>query len=597
MKKLAFLLIIFSLLHSFSIISYETNSVVLTNGDLNVYERMVFELDEVYNEGYRSIRQEDFESLGSIMVHSVQLNDNNVPYEKIMNGQNAEIVWKKTVLGQNIVELNYTIKNRVEIYDDFARICYEHYGANWPVSAGNFVSRMTLPEETRGSTMHFEVYSEKKGNAYIDDLTIIIEMDNVPQGNYIGGCYLFYKGAVNTTKTVSGSAYDILQEEREFYGSESVLEPEFSPLICLSFFFIIFLIFFFSALAVYTKNKRKIRYPENILPPEKEEPSVVSVLMRNELSKKDIMAATILGLISRGIIEITELEKKGEKSEELKKERTMLFLKKENAKLEHHEKTLIEMLFENGNEVDLDAMAEEFEKVKTKKDAQKLKVVAKLELFYKQIEAIIRSNGIYDLITKKNEKMTSILIVCIIAVMASCPFSVFFMEVAETLFADGDFISFSVFVGSAVGILLSIVYMFADYMKPEAPKTMKDKFAKWDGFIRAVKASRLKEYPPASAIIWDDIIVYATALGLTDKVRKHLSELKSFKLEKFDKFDKVRFATYHFATSAIAVSNLSKYGNRSGPRSRGGFSSSSSGGWSGGGGGFSGGSSGGGGFR
>ena len=601
MRKLIFifvLMLLFSTVFSFSIVSYETDSVVLTNGDLNIYEKIIFDLDEVYGEGYRSIRPEDFDSLSNINVHSVELNGDAVAYEKTLNGEYAEIIWKKTVLGENVVELNYTIKDRVELYDDFARICYEHYGANWAVPAQKFSSRITLPEETRGRTMHFEVYSDKKGEAYVDDLSIVIEIDNVPSGNYVGGCYLFFKGAVNTTRIVPGSAYEILQEEREFYGSESVLEPEFSPLICLSFLFIIFLIFLFSALAVYTKNKKRIIYPENILPPEKEEPSIVSVLMKNDFPKKDIMAATILRLISRGVIDIVELEKKGKKTAELKKERTILLLKKKNAKLEHYEKTLIDMLFEKGDEVDLDAMAEEFEKVKTKNEAKKQNVVAKLEKFYNQIESIIRSRGMYDLTKEANHKRTSVMIMCIIALMVSFPFSIFFIEVATTLFADADFISFAVFVGSAFGIVLSIVYMFADFLKPGAPKKLEEKFAKWDGFVRAVKSSRLKEYPPASAVIWDDIIVYATALGLTDKVKKHLSELKAFDIRKIEKIEKVRNSVFMYYASAHALSNLSKYGNRRGSvRSSGGFSSASSGGWSGGGGGFSGGSSGGGGFR
>ncbi len=115
--------------------------------------------------------------------------------------------------------------------------------------------------------------------------------------------------------------------------------------------------------------------------------------------------------------------------------------------------------------------------------------------------------------------------------------------------------------------------------------------------ISAIKASRLKEYPPASAVIWDDIIVYATVLGLAEKVEKHLSELKAFDIRKIERIDKVRTSVFTYYVAAHSVSNLSKYGRRSGPRSSGGFSSASSGGWSGGGGGFSGGSSGGGGFR
>ncbi len=598
MKNYFFILLLLSAVHAFSIVSYENDARVLANGDLNVYEKMVFDLEQEYNEGYRSIRPDDFDSLSDISVHSVKVNGNPVRYETVMNGQYAEIIWLKTYVGQNIVELNYTIRDRVELYDDFAKICYEHYGANWAVPAQSFVSRMKLPEQTRGRTMHFEVYSTKKGEAHVDDLTIVIEMDSVPSGNYIGGCYLFFKGAVNTTKTVSGSAYELLQEEREFYGSETILEPESDPSLCMAILFIIFLVFLVPSLRVYNKNKKRIVYPPNILPPEKEEPGVVSVLVRQNLSMKDIMAATILGLISRGVIDIVELEKKGETSAKVKRERTILILKKKNAKLKNYEKTIIDMLFEKGDEVDLDAMAREFEKVKTKKEAKELKVVKGLNRFNDEIEKVLKDGKVYDLKDNMKSKTGIVVGVFFFAFILICALSFLILEVATILLADENFLGFLLFITCLIGIAGFEIFLFSDYLKPTAPKNMEDKLAKWIAFVRAIKASRLKEYPPASAVIWDDIIVYATALGLTDKVKKHLYELKSFNLEKIERMERVTSSTYFYYTSAVAVSNLSKYGRRSGPRSSGGFSSASSGGWSsGGGGGFSGGSSGGGGFR
>ena len=594
MKKFAVLfafLFLFSSANAFSITSYESNAEVLTNGDLNVYEKMNFDLDEVYSEGYRSIRPEDFDSLSSITVHSVKLNGENVPYETVMNGNYAEIIWKKTVLGTNLVELNYTIDDRIELFDDFARVCYEHYGANWQVSARTFSSRMTLPEETRGKTIHFEIYSAKKGDAYVDDLSIITEINNVPSGNYVGGCYLFYRDAVNTTKTVSGSAYEILEDERESYGSESVLEPE-DPTLCLSIFIIPFIILGLFALKTYNDNRNQKLPPENILPPEKEEPCVVSVLMRGEWNQKDIMSAAILKLISMNVIDIVELEKKGKSQN---REKTILILKKKNAKLKNYEHALVNMLFEKENAIDLDKMAEDFKKVKTRVQAKKLNTVKQLGKFDDGIEKILKQKKVLDLRSKKSEKTSLLVAVLMFVIFLSCPFGAFLSDALFIYLDSGKFLEFLIFIIVPVGIALSVIYLALNYMKTKPPQGMKTKFDKWAGFMRAVTASRLKTYPPASAVIWDDILVYATALGLADKVEKHLSELKVFNIEKIEKIERVRTSVVTYYAAAYAVKNLSKYGNRSGRSS--GFSSSSSGGWSSGGGGFSGGSSGGGGFR
>jgi len=600
MKRVAFLLtflFLFSAVNAFSIISYENNAEVLSNGDLNVYEKMTFDLDQVYSEGYRSIRAWDFDSLDGITVHSVKVNGNNVQYMKVMNGENAEIIWKKTYLGQNIVELNYTLSNRVELFDDYARVCYEHYGANWPVSAQSLTARMKLPERTRRTTMHFQIYSQKMGDAYVDDLTIVTEMENVPSGNYVGGCYLFFKKAVNTTKIRSGSAYEILQDERESYGSVSMLEPDFLDMLCASIFPFVFLGLLVFAYRNREKKEKEHVYPENILPPEKEEPSVVSVLMRQELANKDILAATILQLISRGVIDIVELEKKGAASGTLSKERTILIYKKKNAKLKDYEHAVIAMLFEKGDEVDLDKMAKEFDEVKKKRDAKKVKAVKNIKRFNKEIEKILKKGNVYSLIGKKSERIAVGMVFFFFAFFALCFTSAFVINVSETFMAEENFLGFFIFGASVLGIIILALYLLNDYIAPKAPKTLKTKFEKWAGFVRAVRASRLKTYPPASAIIWDDIIVYATALGMADKVKKHLSELKSFDIERFDRLDEIRLASCAYYTSAYRLNLLATYGSRSGPRRSGGFSSSSSGGWSSGGGGFSGGSSGGGGFR
>ena len=59
MKRFLIFLLLVSAVFAFSIESYYSDVSVLENGDLHVYEKMTFELEEAYNEGYRSIRPQD----------------------------------------------------------------------------------------------------------------------------------------------------------------------------------------------------------------------------------------------------------------------------------------------------------------------------------------------------------------------------------------------------------------------------------------------------------------------------------------------------------------------------------------------------------
>ncbi len=601
-KSLFALLLLFSFAFSFTIESYNTDAEVQHNGDLRVQETMVFTLDEAYDEGYRSIRPEDYGSLSNLVVHSVKVNGQPANYYTQEYEGKAEIVWTETFSGINKVELEYTLKDRVELWDDYAKLCFEHYGANWAVPAKIFHATMTMPEASRNKDLHFEIYSEKKGDAYTDDLSVVVEMNNVPSGNYIGGCYLFARDSVNTTNTVNGSAFAILDEEREIYGSESIVSPEDSfpcaPCVCP-----VFLVFLAVAGYMYTKQPRFRKLPETIMPPSNEPPAAVSAIIRNFYDDKEILAATILELISKGAIDIMELEKNGYTGQEIKRERTILFRRTTSKKLKPYEQTVIDLVFEDGKkkEVDLDALAEEFKEISGKGAASKTSIPRKMDLFKKQVKEEVKKKGLSDYMNKgKNKMQTAFGISFFLAMVVGCffisllpgafDFLLYLIEMQDYVYAGALLIGIS---GIAL-TSLSVVYL---YLQPEIPSGKKKEFARWDAFSRAVKSSSLREEPPSSALIWGEILAYATALGLAGKVKRHLSELDDLVAKKVEKLDSVRTSAYVFYSSAWGVRNLSKYGNRSGSRSSG-FSGGSSGGWSSGGGGFSGGGfSGGGGFR
>lgn len=603
LKHFLAFLFLFSLCFPFSIDSYESDVVVQPNGDLLVTEKMEFTLEQAYNEGFRSIRPEDFGTLSNIVVHKVQVNGQDVQYEKAMNGNDAEIIWKKTFAGKNNVELSYTLKNRVEVWDDYAKVCFEHYGANWPSSASTFRSSTTLPEASRGKTMHFEVYSAKQGNAYVDDLSIKIELNNVPSGNYLGGCYLFAKDSVSTSNIKEGSAFAILKNEREIYGSKTLFSPEddfpVAPCCCPTGLILAIL-----AGALLFRHLSRTKLPESIMPPSSEEPVAVAAIVNNNYSEKEILASAILELINKGVIDIMELEKEGYTGQEIKRERTILFLKKRPDTLKPYENAILDMIFQDGKkEVDLDALAKEFDSIK-KKDAAKGSIIpAKMDLFSAEIKKILKEKNLSDA-AKKSASKSALLTgfafpIFFIGLCIFASFAVGGFDFLGFLLESGDYLYFFAILAGTFLIIFSLPLLIFLYLQPGAPKGFEKEYSQWDAFARAVKASSLKGEPPSSALIWGEILVYANALGLAGKVKKHLSELDSFIAKRIEKMDRVRTRTYVFYSSAFALRNLSKYGSRSGPRSSsGGFSGGSSGGWSsGGGGGFSGGSSGGGGFR
>ncbi|MBN2121884.1 DUF2207 domain-containing protein [Candidatus Micrarchaeota archaeon] len=579
---------------AFTIDSYYSEAWVLPNGDLAVYEDMVFTLEQQYSEGYRSIRAEDYGSdLGNLVLHGAKLNGNAVSAHTQVNGEAAEIVWERTTTGKNKVELNYTLKNVAESFDDFARVCYEHYGANWAVSARSFESVMHLPESTRGTEVHFEVYSGKVGEAYAEGTSIVIGIDNVPSGNYVGGCYLFNNSAISASKHVEGSALQILEDERESYGSHDLDSgAPITPVCCCPVALVLL------AFCIYLVHNYKAppNLPENILPPSTENPAAVSVLLRATYDEKEILAATILELINKGVLDIMELEKAGETSQEIKRERTILFLKKRPETLKKYENAVLDMIFAEGEkEVDLDALSERWKKISKKSEAKESVIPTKMEEFSKEIKAIIKRRGLETYQNSSMGKLGHVVGIGFFALFFSCALADSVVPLLESLgqmLAGGQPLEAYLSAFGLFGALILSPIAAYLYLRPSPPKGMEEEYGQWDSFRRAVNASSLKEEPPSGALIWGEILVYATALGIAKKVEKHLSELDTFLASRIRKMERVRESSFVLYGSALGVRNLSKYGNRSG------FSSSSSGGWSShGGGGFSGGHSGGGGFR
>jgi uncharacterized membrane protein len=250
------------------------------------------------------------------------------------------------------------------------------------------------------------------------------------------------------------------------------------------------------------------------------------------------------------------------------------------------------IFFEGNSEVDLDEMAAKFKKVNSQAKAKNHPIPLALADFDTKVNALLVEKKCYDAVNSKENRFGLLMV---------AGFFAFFFVMCAGIDALG--LLFYYFdlgnIGAAAIVIASMAtlaglsgYCAYKLLQPAAPKGYEKEFELWDAFARGLKSSRIKEYPPSSVIIWGKILVYATALGLAGKVKKHLSELDALTAKRMEAMEEVRGSSYVFYASAIGISNLGKYGNRQG------FSSRSSGGWSSGGGGFSGGgSSGGGGFR
>jgi uncharacterized membrane protein len=75
--------------------------------------------------------------------------------------------------------------------------------------------------------------------------------------------------------------------------------------------------------------------------------------------------------------------------------------------------------------------------------------------------------------------------------------------------------------------------------------------AQWNGFKRYIQDfSQMKEYPPESVVVWNHYLVYATALGVADKVKK-VMELSLSK----DQLETSNLYLFHYYGGYVVLSS------------------------------------------
>ncbi len=240
----------------------------------------------------------------------------------------------------------------------------------------------------------------------------------------------------------------------------------------------------------------------SIIPPEKENPLVVGALIRGRLSLTEMLYIVLLDLIRKRKIDI--IESKGA---------VVLFLRNRRA-LASYEKTLIELLFGKNRKADLSKFAEKIAQSKSP-------AYNKLKQFEKEVESYIYKRGLGELWDYgrlgKNMQAVIVLAAIFVVILSLC----FLMQVAQS---NPPFFLFALAI--LIGILAFLINAsrkLSSYATP--PPSYEEKYKRWKAFEKAVRESRIRTYPPSAVALWEEILVYASALGLAEEVEERLSAL------------------------------------------------------------------------
>ena len=542
----------------YEITSANIEQIMDGNGILHVHEIITYKMRKPFRGVYRYVRPER-----AVEIENVKLWIENAPNERVefLRKNNREFearVWVSNTpvtpeqIDTIILHVEYDAKYVFENGQGVAQVFRQFWGDEWDAPAKNITATFVFPSDLNllSAYPHPTVKFSNENNK------IVFNIKKLPPYTFAEARFVFENAALRYAYNNSNLNVNDIENIEKSYKNKVIFSKILPPLTTMLIVALLILIFKY-----FGKEKeidysgiyeREIPFPDT--------PDIVNAIVVNKLKRidSDGISAVIMDLYKKKYV---ELDKKG---------KYIKIIDKNTEQLNESEKYLYEFLKKYAND-NLFSFSD------LKKILSRDKKLAK---------EFLTDFGVYKSIVLDEAKSRKYLslkgtylsyVVAVLSILASIFFYYMFSKINFAYQTAFSTILFS------IGVIL--FFLPVDVFGNWSEKGRKY-YLKWKNFEKfLLDYSLLSQYPPESVVLWEDYLVYATALGIADKVEKHLKKLvpKEVKVEESVYYYPYRrFGRQFFVVSSVAHSTVSA-------------SSSSGGGFSGGAGSVGGGSGGGGG--
>lgn len=503
----------------------EINAKIQSNGSMNVVENIVYDMEGQLNGTYRDILLTGEYGASKIVVNSVRVDGKYYLYNSytLSNGTDGEYnindisggkqikVFMPSSDETRIVELDYTLYDVVTVYNDIAQLYWNFIGDGWDSGIDNVDITIELPGDTGGDLRIYGHGPLNGDSKIIDNKTVSLKISNLSANTPIDARLLFPTNLVVTNKKVNESKLsEILAEEQNLADEVNKKRTFFKKIV-----YVIYLIWgaaFIAPIIIYSRFKKGIHKPlftgeyyREL--PEDYGPAIMNKCMsgRHSSTNRYDMIATLLDLVRRKYITIEEYEIK-KFLKDKKGYRLKLINTDFNNLNEQEEFFVTQIIFtDNKTETTLEEIKKENEATTT----TQTKAYNKYIKWTKKIKNVAVSKDVLlyksKLKTKSQIFMWPTLIIGMISLIFCYESILFFVA----------------------GIVLIIEYLIIqgninDKYKHTTEKGIEHK-AMWLAFKRfLLDFSNMQDYDEKSLILWEHYLVYATGLGIANKVIKNL---------------------------------------------------------------------------
>ena len=414
-------------------------------------------------------------------------------------------------------EISYTVKDAIAKYNDYAELYWQFVGADFQIDADKITGSITLPNEAE-SIENILVWGHTEGlNGEIhvtDKDTIKFQVDNFNAGRYVEVRSLFPNNMIkNTSRIYNQDRYNTVIEEETKWAKQANLKRKWeeiqdevisafiiSIIVALCIIFIEKAVKYGKILSSCNKYKpeQKLDYYRE-LPDKNVTPGEAVYILDEPYGRFNrifgkIFSATILNLKLKKYLELrVEKQEKGKDKIYIKR------IKTSDDSLKSDEKQILDFIY----------------KINKKKEEIEMKDLEKyISNHSSSIETLIKTNEKNILKQLEKEKIIDLK--------------------EKEKFEDYRGISGVYFVFAIITLTLafplSIVFVINGILCSKIKKktnvlTQKgiDSKEKWKGLKKYMEDfSLLDEKEVPSIEVWEQYLVYATALGIADKVLKQL---------------------------------------------------------------------------
>lgn len=494
---------------SYSITQAVIDLIVDTNGMVHVNETFDYSFDGTYNGVYRDIPLKEGESIENIHVSTEgaytkveQIQKDGMQHIKIyLYSDEAKT---QPISDADVkVHISYDMKNVVTVYKDTASLQYQLWGDQWAVGVDKVITTIHLPNDNNNQYwLNPTKYTESSS---LNGNTITSTSKYIDSGNFYEIEVLMDESSFTNSPNAIHIDKVAKKEIEDKYNSYQENEKMWNTIgIIVGILFIISPII---PAIIYHKYGRepKVNY-EGIYErdlPSNDPPAVVNALIENRqnIGTPDLKGfeATIMDLINRKVFNLKE----------------DLIIELDNSKydtLTLDEKDVFDIFntIAKDNLLDLsnvkDYLSDEHNAKWFNDRIETWKNDVKYEHLWK--------SKLAEFFNDKGNKLATYYTIISVIIGASVLAIILLQDNIDTM---GSIIGL---IGSLYLIIIGIIiYILPDDIFGQWTKEGRLYLLKWRNFKKFLSDNSLmKEHPPESIVIWNQYLVYATALGIADKV-------------------------------------------------------------------------------